>query len=255
MRLRLKRMILTCGAALIGACLHDVRSHAATIVVPTGLTNSETPFGSGTLVNTSHRSQQVYEASQFATVTGALVITELRFRPDAFFGKAFTSSVANIQIRLSTTTRAENGLSPQYSQNVGADEVVVFNGTLPISSLFGLEPNGTRAFDIIVPIVPTFVYAPSLGNLLLEIRNSSGSSASYLSGQGVDGDGGSRVIGNLASSSGYPDTGIDALMIVYQPTNSPPPPPPVIVRGPYLQSGTPQSLIIRWRTDRSSDSF
>src|SRR5262249_42526468 len=30
--------------------------------------------------------------------------------------------------------------------------------------------------------------------------------------------------------------------------------PPDIVRGPYLQRGTPESVVVRWRTNRPSDS-
>jgi hypothetical protein len=33
-----------------------------------------------------------------------------------------------------------------------------------------------------------------------------------------------------------------------------PPPLPVLTRGPYLQCGTPSSVIVRWRTDLASDS-
>jgi len=34
----------------------------------------------------------------------------------------------------------------------------------------------------------------------------------------------------------------------------PPPPPPSLTRGPYLQTGTPTSIIVRWRTDVESGS-
>jgi len=35
---------------------------------------------------------------------------------------------------------------------------------------------------------------------------------------------------------------------------APPPPPPSLTRGPYLQTGTPTSIIVRWRTDIASAS-
>ena len=37
-------------------------------------------------------------------------------------------------------------------------------------------------------------------------------------------------------------------------TNTPPPAAPRITRGPYLQLGTPQSVVMRWRTDVASNS-
>jgi calcineurin-like phosphoesterase family protein/purple acid phosphatase-like protein len=33
------------------------------------------------------------------------------------------------------------------------------------------------------------------------------------------------------------------------------PPPPRLVRGPYLQTGTPSSVIVKWRTDRPAESI
>ena len=84
--------------------------------------------------NPNHRSQQVYAGSQFGT--GVVAVTQIRFRPDYYYGNAFTATVSNIQINLSTTPRNPDGLSTTFAQNVGIDDTVVFNGALTISSQF-----------------------------------------------------------------------------------------------------------------------
>src|SRR5258705_11106301 len=89
-----------------------------------------------------------------------------------------TTTVANIQFNLSTTPRNPDGLSGTYAANVGADDTVVFSGPLSISSQFSGPTNGPRAFDIVVPLSTPFIYNPARGNLLGDIRKTSGSSAS-----------------------------------------------------------------------------
>lgn len=225
------------------------------IVVPSNMASNDFGFGSGSLKSIL-RIQTVYGASLFPT--GALAITELRFRPDYVYGYAFTTTVANLEVRLSTTTNAPDRLSKIFASNAGTDEKVVFSGSLGLSSQFIGPPAGPKVFDIVIPLTTPFVYAPAWGNLLVEIRNSSGSAACPLAGQSSTGDSASRLFsGSLAASSGSADTGADALQIIYTPTDAPPPPPPPplrLARGPYLQTGTPTNIIVRWRTESPTDS-
>src|SRR5204863_101 len=102
------------------------------VVAPNIAQSTDHAFGGGTLRNPNFRVQQVYAASEFGT--GALAITSIRFRPDYFYGSAFTATVANIQFNLSTTTRSPDRLSGIYAQNVGPDDTVVFSGALSVSS-------------------------------------------------------------------------------------------------------------------------
>jgi hypothetical protein len=83
------------------------------------------PFNIGdpTIVNgglASQRYQQVYAASEFDTLGGLeLLITQILFRPDATFGKAFSSVLPNIQINLSTTSAAPNSMSTVFANMLG----------------------------------------------------------------------------------------------------------------------------------------
>ncbi len=237
---------------LVGSCL----ASADTMVAPGNMATSDATLGSGVLRASSYRSQSVYGASHFPPGI-ALIITELRYRPDRFYGAAFSTTIANLQVNLSTTARDPDGLSPTFANNPGFDDTVVFSGALACSSAFTGPANGPKDFDIVIPLATPFLYNPAAGNLLVEIRNFSGSTAaSHLSGQFVPNDAGSRLGGSLTSANGSADSAVEAIFIGYTPTNQPPvPPQPTrLVRGPYLQNGTTSNLLVRWRTSRFTNS-
>jgi hypothetical protein len=229
---------------------------AESVVVPNIMATADSQFGSGILKASNYHAQAVYSAANFPEDIG-LVITELRFRPDYFHGRAFTTTVQNIQFNLSTTTRNPESLSSTFANNVGPDDTVVFNGPLTISSQFIGPATGPKDFDIIIPLTTPFLYNPAAGHLLVDLRNYSGSSeASALSGRGGN-DGGSRNGGSIFSPGGAPDTAVEALQVIYTPTNQPPPPPPPsarLVRGPYLQNATTTNIVLRWRTSSPTNS-
>ena len=135
---------------------------AVMIVVPganettSGASNQAYPFNE---ILDMHY-QQVYAASEFSGVSG--IITSIAFRPDEEFGGAFSTSGIDTEIRLSHTTKVPQGLSTTFSENVGADETIVFSGHLSLSS------SGLDAFDIIIDIDDLFFYN-GIDNLLMEI--------------------------------------------------------------------------------------
>ncbi len=246
------------SAALLSA---SFRAAADAIVVPKHMETNDFDFGSGNFRAAGYRAQEAYGAVHFPTNIGVL-ITELRYRPDRTFGNAFTTTIENIQFNLSTTTRNAESLSSTFVNNVGYDDTIVFSGPLLLSSQFTGPANKPKNFDIIVPLTTPFLYNPAAGNLLVEIRNFSGSSvASPLSGGNVSTDAASRSGGVLGASTGGADHGIEALQIIYTATNqpsspfSPVAPPAQLVIGPYLQSGTLSNLIVRWRTSQLTNSI
>jgi hypothetical protein len=188
---------------------------ANTVVVPNILADADSILGSGTLANPGYRNQQVYDSSQFPS--GQIRIRELRFRPDSLYGQAFNTTIQNIQINLSTTAHGSDALSTTYADNVGPDDTMVVNGTIHVSSTFTGPPDGPKNFDIIIKLDQTFDYNPAAGNLLVDIRNYSGSIASLLSGSGVTGEGASRLGGNINDPVGFPDTAADAIQIGFTP--------------------------------------
>ncbi|HEX5217770.1 MAG TPA: PEP-CTERM sorting domain-containing protein [Vicinamibacterales bacterium] len=125
---------------------------------------------------TSLRYQQVYDSGAFA---GQVVITGMSFRPDdTEFGGAFSTVLSDVQINMSTTTKAVDGLSNTFSENVGADDTIVFaRGSLPLSSAF--TGAGPKDFDIHIIFTQAFLYNPAIGNLLFDVRNFGGGFTTY----------------------------------------------------------------------------
>jgi hypothetical protein len=203
------RRLTLLGALLLLGAIKPAHAIVPTVVVPNsartteGNSNNAYPFNIGP--SQSQRYQQLYAASQFG---GGGLITQIVFRPDATFGNAFTSTLPDIQIDLSTTSATDDGLSSTYANNVGADDTVVFaRGPLTLSSAFTGPPNGPKDFDIIITLTTPFFYNPALGNLLLDVRNFGGGSTTQFDAVATTGDGVSRVFnGDVNSGTGTTDT-------------------------------------------------
>jgi hypothetical protein len=131
-----------------------------------GPTNNTFPFGS-----TGVRYQQVYGASEFTAAGAQLLITAMRFRRDAISGgTGFTDSIT-WTINLSTTSAAPDALSTTFANNIGGNNLTVFNGTQVFSSSSSSGP--PRAFDAVINFTTPFLYMPANGNLLWDVTRTS----------------------------------------------------------------------------------
>src|SRR5213594_4317075 len=111
------RRLTLLGALLLLGAINPAHAIVPTVVVPNsaatteGDTNNSWPFNIAAGGLPSQRYQQVYAASQFGGLpSGGGLITQIVFRPDAFAGQAFTSTLPDIQIDLSTTSATDDGL-------------------------------------------------------------------------------------------------------------------------------------------------
>lgn len=175
---------------------------AGLLVVPNVITSGGAvgfPFDASDPAVGGHQStmryQQVYAASQFTALGGAREITQIAFRTHT---QPFSATISNIQIDLSTTTAAPDGLSSTFAANVGADDTIVHSGALPLSSA------GTGAFDIIVNLSQPFTYNPAAGNLLMDVRLFSPAITGFFDGANVTGGEGISFISTLASGVSSP---------------------------------------------------
>lgn len=218
-----KGLITVLGAAItigvMGAAKASIVAPNASDTVE-GSINNSFPFDVGNsffeeeldLTIDSMRYQQVYNASEFEFSTQPFLITKIRFRPDAEFGQAFSSTLLDVQINLSTTSAAADMLSTVFDENIGVDETVVFDrGALSLSSAAIATPFGTQEFDIEIDLDIPFLYNPSAGNLLLDVRNFAGGVTTPLDAVFEEGDATSRVFsgffeGDVDSSTGFADT-------------------------------------------------
>jgi hypothetical protein len=177
MRSLIKRIALAVTVlGLLAGGMEQAR--ASLVVVPNANTSVEGNSNNGFPFNiviqnfSSQRYQQVYDSSQFSSLGGPVLIHQILFRPDAFTGAAFSSTLPSIQIDLSTTSATPASLSTTYANNVGADDRVVFGpGPLSLSSSFTGPPGGPKAFDIVINLTTPFLYNPANGNLLMDVRN------------------------------------------------------------------------------------
>ena len=90
------------------------------------------------------RYQQVIAASEFTA--GPCQITRIALRPDAVAGAAFSETLTNVQITLSTTPKTPASLSKTFADNIGSDETVVSDGELALSSSFYRAGGGAQGF-------------------------------------------------------------------------------------------------------------
>jgi len=201
------------------------------LVVPNVSRTLDDGGGSGILQDVL-RGQMVYDASQFPAEI--IRILELRMRPSAALGNAFTSTISNFQINLSTTSVEAEQMNAVLAQNVGPDDTIAFQGSLTVSSRFVGPANGPKEFDIVLPLAAPFVYDPMLGNLLIDFRNFSGSSATIVDLGRQVGDGSSRALAALgATSASALDVAAEVLQIVYTIETSV---PPAIITQPTNQT-------------------
>jgi hypothetical protein len=182
----------------------------ANVIVPAaqtsveGNSNNGFPFNIAAFGLSSQRYQQVYGSSEFS---GPFLITDIEFRPDGDFGAAFSSTLSSIQIDLSTTTAAVDGLSATFATNVGLNDTMVYSGPLSLSSSDTGPAGGPKTFDIVIVLQTPFLYDPALGNLLLDVRNFGGGSTTQFDAENTGGDSISRVWSTSSSSlTGNPDT-------------------------------------------------
>lgn len=136
------------GFTFLGSALSEIQ--AAVITVPNKFAAQEGNSNNAVPFNFSSRYQQVYANSAFSSIVGPELITEILFRPDAQFGAAFSSTIPNIIINLSTTQFGPDGLNPVFANNVGSNNTVVYSGPLTLSSSFTGPPGGPKNFDMLL---------------------------------------------------------------------------------------------------------
>jgi len=103
--------------------------------------------------------QQVYSSTQFST---PIEITGLEFFNTTSNSGATSTPSGTFTIGLSTTSANWNTLSSTFSSNLGADNTVVFNGSVSQPWTFG----DTLSITLSTP----FNYNPGAGNLLMTVN-------------------------------------------------------------------------------------
>ena len=161
------RSISVCLAALTLVALWQVPSTYAESVTIGAPGDPDTgnciPFGcNGFTSQTEYVYQQVYSSDLFSTPLAINTISFFNFNyvPG-------TVDEATYSVYLSTTDKLVNGLdTSNLDNNVGADNTLIFSGTLGGA--------GSITGGVFTITGSTFLYDPSLGNLLLEVLKTGG---------------------------------------------------------------------------------
>jgi hypothetical protein len=143
--------------------------------------------------------QQVYASSEFTRPleTGGVNLNAMFFRLDGVDGLELNGTVTNLQIRLSTTGRQPDSLSPVFAENIGGDNTLVFGGDklFAVNHFpFSVQPFGAFFIEFTQP----FFYDPRDGNLLVDITLGGSSILSIVDAWDRVGDG----VSSLWSPSG-----------------------------------------------------
>ena len=151
---------------------------AISVVVPAGLEevdgNSKSALPFSDLVDFNFylgpiRYQQVYNASAFSKLPASgAYLTFIAFRGDCLSREPTTAT--NLTVFLSTTSARADSLSGTFRENVGPDEVNVFDTRRsPFGSDGALCPSAfsSSGFSLSIP----FLYDLARGNLLMELQN------------------------------------------------------------------------------------
>ncbi len=102
--------------------------------------------------------QQVYNQGQFS---GPITITNLEFYNTQVDFGATTTNTGNFAISLSTTAADWNTLSGTFANNIGANNTLVFSGSIFQAWAFG---------DVLhITLSTPFTYNPADGNLLMDV--------------------------------------------------------------------------------------
>ncbi len=205
-------------AAILSFALALPAAAATQVVVPSANATAEAninnivPFSGGFHAEPhgTTRYQQVYSAEDFAAAGHTFRITKIAFRLDGSDAPyAESATIPDISIYLSTTSKAVDGLSSTFADNLGADNTLVYSGSLSFSVPY--DASVPRPFDVVVTLQTPFVYTPADGNLLMEVRNVSGVTSGVLAAldaSSLSSDGTSRVwnTSSADAATGGPDT-------------------------------------------------
>lgn len=127
--------------------------------------------GASPAIGMPMRLHQLYSGSLLPE--GPIRITQLRFRLNGSSTSSsggISTTISNIQFRMSTSQRHVGELSTVFAQNIGSDEVTVFDGDWYLTSraVDGSDP--THPFDVILPLQQPFVFDSAVGDLLIETK-------------------------------------------------------------------------------------
>ena len=165
------RFAFVLAVALTSSAITGLR--AQVVVVPNALATNDGDTSVTSSEGSVARVLRIFDASQFGALSGPSLFTQAAHRPDTIAGPSGPRTTT-LRIYASTTSRSPAEMSTTFSENIGADNTLVFDGTVTQSTENLRGPGDTRQFDIVFRFTTPFLYDPAAGNLTLEFQTSNG---------------------------------------------------------------------------------
>jgi hypothetical protein len=191
------RFPLMCAVLVAGSAA--ITASAELIVAPNSLAAVDGNFFGDTANVGPLRYMQVYNASQFASLSGPALLTQFALRPDSIPGPSGPKT-PTYRVFASTTSRTVADLSTTFNTNLGADNTLVFEGPLVLTTANLPGPGNTRQFDIVFPMTTSFPYDPAAGSLLLDFQIA-GSMGTPIRRDAQTGDPNTTIVTGFGSST------------------------------------------------------
>lgn len=160
-------------ALLLPAVLLVLASHSSaqvSAVIPPdlvstyGSSSSSYPWGTS---GGNKRAMYCYDATYFASLPGPITIHQIAWRAiDSSVNTTIGPLSYQVQCDLSTTASLPMGLNSTFDSNHGPDRTSAFNGLLTVGPLVVQNLQFTHVMQLTTP----FVYDPSLGNFLIDLK-------------------------------------------------------------------------------------
>jgi len=150
----------------------SLAAFGSVIVVPnsnTSVVGNETDTISGT---GDFRDQELLGSGQFASVGGPILIDQLSYRAVPGTGPVdFSMTVFNLFLSTSPKFPNTGGplMSATFADNVGLDNTLVYSGPATFHSN-GCAGPAVCPFDVSVTFTTPFLYNPTQGRLLLDLK-------------------------------------------------------------------------------------
>jgi hypothetical protein len=161
-------------AAAAAAVLAIPAAAQLSLVVPAGYAategnaNNPYPWNRG---SQSMRIQFVHDGSHFTTqgVAVPVLISRLRYRPDATAASWSGGSWPNVRIEMATCPVDHAAVSATFAANLGPDATVVHQGPVTVQGGTATT-SGPQPWHVDIPLATPFLYDPAAGDLTIDIQ-------------------------------------------------------------------------------------
>jgi hypothetical protein len=202
----------------------SLAAFGSTIVVPNANTNVVGNDTDTTETGPSFdfRAQMLLGAGQFASVGGPILIDQLSLRAVPGTGpNDFSMTLLNLYLSTSPKFPNTSGplMSTTFADNVGPDNTLVFSGLVTAASPGCPQIQPVCPFDININFTTPFLYNPTQGRLLLDLKVTGYSGVDgvgdAVSFSGPNGGSVASVFGGLNDTTGGFDFSGDIVQLRY----------------------------------------